>query len=192
VEGLPAGRRVEPVAPRVRTPDADPFAPDGAPDCEVPAPDAAAADASAPRDGWSGCDPTGDPTVGVWTGGLGSDGTLGSDGVLTEGVVRAGVVSCGVVTGPTVTGGTVTVGAVIAGTLTVGTVIDGTDTVGTDAARAVATSAPRTAHDPMTATSQRLIGQPATRAFKFQTDLTTGPSAHDRKTAYGGYTSAPK
>ena len=89
----PPGRRVEPTVARARVPDAEPPATDGAADCDVGAPGAAAAEADAPRDDWSRSVPTGVPTVGVRT------GVLGSDGVLTDGVVRLGVLTCGVVTG---------------------------------------------------------------------------------------------
>ena len=173
----PPGRRVEPTVARARVPDAEPPDTDGAADCDVGAPGAAAAEADAPRDDWSRSVPTGVPTVGVRT------GVLGSDGVLTDGVVRLGVLTCGVVTGPTVTGGTVTdgtltvgtltvgavtvgtltVGTLTVGTLTVGTLIDRTDRVGVDAAAAAAAAPASAPHTVRTASRKRLVCRVATR-----------------------------
>ncbi|HUB04149.1 MAG TPA: hypothetical protein VMA76_03715 [Solirubrobacteraceae bacterium] len=127
----------------------------------------------------------GDPTVGVWTGGI--DGVL-TDGTVMLGVVTRGVVTRGVVTGPVVTDGTVTDGTVTGGTVTVGTEVVGTVTVGIEtvgietvgietvgtvtvgtvtagdaadaAALADASSPPDTAS---TASRRRVIGRPATR-----------------------------
>ena len=119
---LPLACRERLEAPRgVR--DVDPV-----PDADVPCTDGADdAEASPPAPGNDDVDPrcggkTGDPTVGVWTGGI--------EGVLTDGVVMLGVVVFGVVTGPTVTEGTVTEGTLTVGTETVGTETVGTDTVG--------------------------------------------------------------
>jgi hypothetical protein len=101
---------------------------DRVPDADVPCTDGAdEAEVSPPAPGSGDIDPTcggktGDPTVGVWTGGI--------EGVLTDGVVMLGVVVFGVVTGPTVTGGTVTDGTLTVGTEPVGTETVGTDTVG--------------------------------------------------------------
>ena len=127
---LDAPRGVRDVDP---VPDADVPCTDGADDAEV-SPPAPGKDDVDPRCGGK----TGDPTVGVWTGGI--------DGVLTDGVVMLGVVVFGVVTGPTVTEGTVTVGTVTVGTETVGTdtvgiEIVGTDTVGNPAAEALPAAA---------------------------------------------------
>ena len=76
-----------------RVPDADVPCTDGADDPEVSPPEPVNGDVD-PRCGGE----IGDPTVGVWTGGI--------EGVLTEGVVMVGVVIGGVVTGPVVTDGT--------------------------------------------------------------------------------------
>jgi hypothetical protein len=121
-----------------RVPDADVPCTDGVDDPEVPPPDPVDGDIDPTCGG-----ETGDPTVGVWTGGI--------DGVLTDGVVMLGVVIFGVVTGPVVTEGTVTDGTLTAGIETVGTEtvgIDtvgvetvGTDTVGNPAAEALPTAA---------------------------------------------------
>jgi hypothetical protein len=121
---LPLACRARLEAPRGvrdvdRVPDADVPCTDGADEAEVPPPAPGNGDVD-PRCGGK----TGDPTVGVWTGGI--------EGVLTDGVVMLGVVAFGVVTGPTVTEGTVTDGTLTVGTETVGTETVGIDTVGTE------------------------------------------------------------
>ena len=119
---LPVVARARPEAPRGvrdvdRVPDADVPCTDGADDPEVSPPDPVEGDVDPRRGG-----ETGDPTVGVWTGGI--------EGVLTDGIVMLGVVIFGVVTGPVVTEGTVTDGTLTDGIETVGTETVGIDTVG--------------------------------------------------------------
>ena len=113
LEATPGVRDVD------RVPDADVPCTDGADDPEVSPPDPVNGDVDPTCGG-----ETGDPTVGVWTGGI--------EGVLTDGIVTLGVVIFGVVTGPVVTGGTVTEGTLTVGTETVGTETVGIDTVGID------------------------------------------------------------